>query len=111
MKSRIHGLKRVLLLCLVLLPALLATAAGPSEPGRPKAPGVQETTAASATALRAQRLPSSVLDPKSESKIHVSSTDSKGDCPNGATKLERCSGVYPNGNSWEIAPCCRTETN
>lgn len=111
MKSRIHRLKRVLLLSFALLPTLLATAAGPAAQGRPKASGVQETTAATATAARTKGLPSSVLDPKSESKIHVSSTDSKGDCPNGATKLERCSGVYPNGNSWEIAPCCRTETN
>lgn len=43
--------------------------------------------------------------------ISFSSTDAKGDCPAGATKIERCSGVYANGTNWEIAPCCRTETN
>lgn len=43
--------------------------------------------------------------------ISFSSTDTKGDCPAGATKIERCHGVYPNGNNWEIAPCCRTETD
>lgn len=43
--------------------------------------------------------------------ISLSSTDAKGDCPAGATKIERCSGVYANGTNWEIAPCCRTETN
>lgn len=60
---------------------------------------------------RVFNLPSGVLDPVNESKIHVSSTDSAGNCPSGATKLESCSGVYSNGNSWEIRPCCRVETN
>lgn len=46
-----------------------------------------------------------------QTKLSFSSTDAKGDCPSGATKIERCSGVYANGTSWEIAPCCRTETN
>lgn len=43
--------------------------------------------------------------------ISFGSTDAKGDCPAGATKIERCHGVYPNGTNWEIAPCCRTETD
>lgn len=46
-----------------------------------------------------------------QGKVSFSSTDAKGDCPAGATKIERCSGVYANGTTWEIAPCCRTETN
>jgi hypothetical protein len=111
MKSRIHGLNRILLLSLALLPMLQGAAAGPPAQGKPSASGAQEATPARATVDRAERLPSSVLDPGSQSKIHVSSTNSSGDCPSGATKLDRCSGVYPNGNSWEIAPCCRTETN
>lgn len=60
--------------------------------------------------VRGDNLPSSLLDPLNEKKVHVSSTDAKGDCPAGSSKIERCSGVYPNGNSWEIAPCCRTVT-
>lgn len=114
MKSQIHGLNKVLLLSLALLPMLpmlQGAAAGPQAQTRPRASGVQEATQARAAVGRAERLPSSVLDPGSQSKIHVSSTNSNGDCPSGATKLDRCSGVYPNGNSWEIAPCCRTETN
>ena len=46
-----------------------------------------------------------------QGKVSFSNTDAKGECPAGATKIERCSGVYANGTSWEIAPCCRTETN
>ena len=111
MKSRIHGLNKVLLLSLALLPMLQGAAAGPPAQGKPRASAAPEATEARASVVRAERLPSSVLDPGSQSKIHVSSTNSNGDCPGGATKIERCSGVYANGNSWEIAPCCRTETN
>lgn len=100
-----HGLRCGLLILLFATPSL---AAGPSTPSRPKAEPAAE--GARAVATRAERLPSSVLDP-SNAKIRVTSTDSNGNCPNGATKLDKCSGVYPNGNSWEISPCCRTVTD
>ncbi len=64
--------------------------------------------AAAQTANPQQILPAGVI---TQGKVSFSNTDSKGDCPAGATRIERCSGVYPNGNSWEISPCCRTETN
>lgn len=101
----LHGLRCGLLILLFSTPSL---AAGPSAPTRPKAEPVAESTRATAT--RSERLPSSVLDP-SNAKIRVTSTDSSGNCPSGATKIEKCSGVYPNGNSWEISPCCRTITD
>lgn len=90
------------------LVVLQCAAAGPpvaaertrAEPAQPR-PRIAE----------AANLPSSALDPTVESKIRVTSTDAKGNCPAGSTKLDKCSGVYSNGNSWEIAPCCRTETN
>ena len=44
-------------------------------------------------------------------KVKLESVNAKGDCPSGATKLEKCSGVYANGNSWEISPCCKTVTD
>lgn len=102
--SAARGLPHALALLLIAMPCL---AAAPSTPSRPKAEA--PTEGARAVATRAERLPSSVLDP-SNAKIRVTSTDSSGNCPNGATKLDKCSGVYPNGNAWEISPCCRTAT-
>lgn len=107
MNMRFRGSRGFRCGLLLLLTAAPCLAAGPSAPSRPKAEPAVE--GARATATRAERLPSSVLDP-SNAKIRVTSTDSNGNCPNGATKLEKCSGVYPNGNSWEISPCCRTAT-
>jgi len=93
---------------------ILTSTAAPPAPERAR-PGPADPAAPMQARPRpamAMHLPSSVLDPPTvENKIHVSSTDSKGNCPAGATKLDKCSGVYANGNSWEISPCCRTETN
>lgn len=66
------------------------------------------TSKASINLTNNRRLPSSVLD--SDYKVHVQSTDSKGNCPSGATLLSSCSGTYANGTSWSITPCCRTVT-
>lgn len=64
---------------------------------------------ASAAPQRAARPAPVVLDPSlpSAQKIKLTSVNAEGNCPNGATKIEKCSGTYPNGNSWEMAPCCR----
>ena len=43
----------------------------------------------------------------SAQKVKLTSVNAEGNCPNGATKIEKCSGTYPNGNSWEMSPCCR----
>lgn len=123
MRVRIQGFSRHVLLPSLLSKALLSTAllsaalvctaAKPvsqeSSTAQPVPP--VRSSPARASETRAVNLPSSVLDPVNEKKIHVSSTDSKGDCPSGATKIDKCSGVYPNGNSWEISPCCRTVTD
>ena len=66
-----------------------------------------------AAAPRAQRAAARpapvVLDPSlpSAQKIKLTSVNAEGNCPSGATKIEKCSGTYPNGNSWEMSPCCR----
>lgn len=93
---------------LLLLVAFQCAAAGP--PGEaPRAAAASASRAPAAMApTRATGLASSLLDPTNEKKVHVSSTDSGGNCPAGSTKIDKCSGVYPNGNSWEISPCCRT---
>jgi hypothetical protein len=97
------------LLCLVVV--LPCAAAGPPAQERPRPEQPMPRTASPRTA-QAAGLPSSVLGGSGvESKIKVTSTDAQGNCPNGATKLDKCSGVYPNGNSWEISPCCRIETD
>jgi hypothetical protein len=60
-------------------------------------------------APRAPRPAVVVLDPSlpSAQKIKLTSVNAEGNCPSGATKIEKCSGTYPNGNSWEMSPCCR----
>lgn len=106
MSSRriVPALRVGVLSCLVILTSTAAPPAPERARSEPAAPAQTRTRAVAATGL-----PSSVLDPPTvESKVHVSSTDAKGNCPSGATKLDKCSGVYPNGNSWEISPCCRT---
>ncbi len=97
---------------LLLLAAFQCAAAGPPTPTqRPATTNPREAVMTRPAPIRVDNLPSSLLDPLNEKKVHVSSTDAKGDCPAGSSKIERCSGVYPNGNSWEIAPCCRTVTD
>jgi hypothetical protein len=97
-----------LLVCLVV--ALPCAAAGPPAQERSRAEPAPPAPrrAAAQTTNPPSVLPAGVI---TQGKISFSNTDTKGDCPAGATKIERCSGVYSNGNSWEIAPCCRTETN
>lgn len=108
--SAIHATGRALRLLVCLVVALPCAAAGPPVQERPRAEPAQPVPrrAAAPAANPQQILPAGVI---TQGKVNFSNTDSKGDCPSGATKIERCSGVYPNGNSWEIAPCCRTETN
>lgn len=109
MYIRAQGFTRSILLPSLLLTAFVCSAAKPVAQEAQVAPPGKGVRAAQQS--RAVNLPSSVLDPVNEKKIHVSSTDSKGECPAGATKLDKCSGVYANGNSWEISPCCRTVTD
>lgn len=85
--------------------ALQCAAAGPPATGERARP---EPAQPRPRIAEAANLPSSALDPSVASKIRVTSTDAKGNCPAGSTRLDKCSGVYPNGNSWEISPCCRT---
>ena len=94
------------LICLVV--ALPCAAAGPPAQERPRAEQPMPRTSSPRAALQAEGLPSSVLGGSGvQSNIKVTSTDAQGNCPNGGTKIDKCSGVYPNGNSWEISPCCR----
>ncbi len=93
---------------LASLVAFQCAAAGPArQQSRPQAAPAPRATVAQSEVLS----PIGVPGGGTQGKISFSNTDAKGDCPAGATKIERCSGVYPNGNSWEIAPCCRTETH
>jgi hypothetical protein len=107
--SSIHATGRALRLLVCLVVALPCAAAGPPAQERPRSEPVQPAPRRAAAQNASLNLPSSVLGGGgTQSKIKVTSTDAKGDCPAGATKFERCSGVYPNGNSWEISPCCHT---
>jgi len=98
---------------IILLIALPCVASGPPAQQQPRAePAQARPVAPRAAGMQSHNLPSSVLGGGGvQSKIKVTSTDAQGNCPNGGTKLDKCSGVYPNGNSWEISPCCRIEVN
>ena len=89
---------------------------------KPARPAAQETAKPQSAATRkaatdpgvsllgpAEVFTSPLLD-NQQRTVKLESTNSKGDCPSGATKLESCSGVYANGTNWSITPCCKTVT-
>ena len=106
--SSINPTGRALRLLICLIVALPCAAAGPPAQQRPRAEPAQPAPRRAVVQNESLGLPSSVLGGGTQSKIKVTNTDANGNCPAGATRFERCSGVYPNGNSWEIAPCCHT---
>ena len=117
------GAHNWLLLSLIVLLGTAAAQASSSGSGskdaKPVAPAMAETPAmadrkasmdAGVSLLGpAEVFTATLLDSQGRT-VKLESTNTKGDCPSGATKIESCSGVYPNGNSWSIAPCCRTVT-
>lgn len=112
---------------LLSLIVLLATAASPALPSssvgkdaKPIAPAAavapakenrKASTGAGVSLLGPAEVFTATLLNSQGRTVKLESTNTKGECPSGATLIESCSGVYPNGNSWSIAPCCRTVTD
>lgn len=110
--SRRASSKAFRLALLASLAVFQCAAAGMGGQARPQPERGQAQPAPRRAVLQGETVSATGLPGSgTQGKVSFSNTDAKGDCPAGATRIERCSGVYPNGNSWEIAPCCRTETN
>ncbi len=113
----------LLISLIVLAGAASAQASSTGSVDKAQKPAAQEITKPQAAAGRkaatgpgvsllgpAEVFTATLLDTQGRT-VKLESTSASGDCPSGATKIESCSGVYPNGNSWSIAPCCRTVTD
>ncbi|MFZ5638891.1 MAG: hypothetical protein ACOY82_20150 [Pseudomonadota bacterium] len=112
MTSRSASSKAFRLALLGSLAVFQCAAAGMGGQARPQAERGQAQPAARRAALQVETVSAAGLPSGgTQGKVSFSNTDAKGECPAGSTKIERCSGVYANGTTWEIAPCCRTETN